>query len=155
MSIAAEIVEVLTARAQTLSMAESLTGGALTSEIVNVSGASHVLRGSIVAYSVDIKVRDLGVPRELIDSEGVVSESVAVAMAEGVRSRMETTWAISATGVAGPGAHHGTPAGTVWIAIIGPGVRETVKLALEGDRSAVRRGAVESALGVFARILRA
>jgi len=87
-SSAAEIVEVLTARSQTLSVAESLTGGALTSEIVNVPGASHVLRGSIVAYSVDIKVRDLGVPRGLIDNEGVVSESVAVAMAEGVRSRM-------------------------------------------------------------------
>jgi nicotinamide-nucleotide amidase len=155
MSIARVIVEELTSRGETLSIAESITGGALSSEIVDVPGASHVLRGAVVAYASDIKVRELAVPHELIESDGVVSESVAFAMAEGIRSRMETTWAISATGVAGPGTHHGIPAGTVWIAIIGPKVRESVKLALEGDRTAVRRGAVESALGVFARILRA
>ena len=155
MTIAAEIVEILTSRGETLSIAESLTGGALSSAIVDIPGASHVLRGAVVAYATEIKIRELAVPGALIDSDGVVSESVAFAMAEGVRSRMGTTWAISTTGVAGPGAHDGTPAGTVWIAIIGPEVRESVKLALEGDRYAVRRGAVESALGVFARILRA
>ncbi len=155
MSIPAEIVEILTSRGETLSIAESLTGGALSSAIVDIPGASHVLRGAVVAYATEIKIRELAVPPDLIESDGVVSESVALAMAEGVRSRMGTTWAISATGVAGPGAHGGTPAGTVWIAMIGPKVRESVKLALEGDRYAVRRGAVESALGVFARILRA
>ena len=155
MSIAAEIVETLTSRGESLSIAESLTGGALSSAIVDIPGASHVLRGTVIAYATEIKIRELAVPSDLIDSDGVVSESVALAMAEGVRSRMGTTWAISATGVAGPGAHDGTPAGTVWIAIIGPEVRESVKLALDGDRSTVRRGAVESALGVFARILRA
>jgi nicotinamide-nucleotide amidase len=155
MSIAAEIVETLTSRGESLSIAESLTGGALSSAIVDIPGASHVFRGTVIAYATEIKIRELAVPSDLIDSDGVVSESVALAMAEGVRSRMGTTWAISATGVAGPGAHDGTPAGTVWIAIIGPEVRESVKLALEGDRVAVRRGAVESALGVFARILRA
>jgi nicotinamide-nucleotide amidase len=155
MSIAAEIVETLTSRGESLSIAESLTGGALSLAIVDIPGASHVLRGTVIAYATEIKIRELAVPSDLIDSDGVVSESVALAMAEGVRSRMGTTWAISATGVAGPGAHDGTPAGTVWIAIIGPEVRESVKLALEGDRVAVRRGAVESALGVFARILRA
>jgi len=155
MSLAQEIVASLTARKETLSIAESLTGGALSSEIVDVSGASHVLKGSIVAYSNEIKVRELSVPEKLIDEDGVVSEDVALAMAEGIKARMATTWAISATGVAGPGAHHGVPAGTVWLAFIGPEIRETVKLALDGDRSTVRRGAVESALGVFARILRA
>ena len=155
MSLAQEIVASLTARKETLSIAESLTGGALSSEIVDVSGASHVLKGSIVAYSNEIKVRELSVPEKLIDEDGVVSEDVALAMAEGIKARMATTWAISATGVAGPGPHHGVPAGTVWLAFIGPEIRETVKLALDGDRSTVRRGAVESALGVFARILRA
>lgn len=155
MSIAQEIVATLTARKETLSIAESLTGGALSSEIVDVPGASHILKGSIVAYSNEIKVRELSVPEKLIEEDGVVSEDVALAMAEGIKARMATTWAISATGVAGPGAHHGVPAGTVWLAFIGPEIRETVKLAVDGDRSTVRRGAVESALGVFARILRA
>lgn len=155
MSLGKEIVESLTSRKETLSIAESLTGGALSSEIVEVPGASHILKGSIVAYSNEIKVRELSVPEKLIEESGVVSEDVALAMANGIKARMATTWAISATGVAGPGAHHGVPAGTVWVAIVGPEIRETVKLALEGDRSTVRRGAVESALGVFARILRA
>ena len=142
MSIPAEIVEILTSRGESLSIAESLTGGALSSAIVDIPGASHVLRGTVIAYATEIKIRELAVPSDLIDSDGVVSESVALAMAEGVRSRMGTTWAISTTGVAGPGAHDGTPAGTVWIAIIGPKVRETVKLALEGDRYEIGRAHV-------------
>ena len=155
MNFAEEIVSILTDRKETLSIAESLTGGALTSAIVDVAGASHILKGSIIAYSIDIKVRELSVPQETIDRDGVVSEEVALKMAEGIRSRMATTWSMASTGVAGPGAHHGIPAGTVWLAFVGPTSKETVKLALDGDRSAVRRGAVESALGAFARILRA
>lgn len=152
-TLSTTIVESLKSTGETLSIAESLTGGALTSEIVSVPGASHILKGSIVAYSVEIKVHELSVSQDIIDKVGVVSEEVALAMAEGVKARMNSTWSIASTGVAGPGPHHGIPAGTVWLAIVGPDTRETVKLALEGDRERVRRGAVESALGVFARIL--
>ncbi len=154
-TLSSAIVEWLKSKGESLSIAESITGGALTSEIVSVPGASHILKGSIVAYSVEIKMRELSVPQELIDRAGVVSEEVALAMADGIRARMNTTWSIASTGVAGPGPHHGIAAGTVWLAIVGPDTRETVKLALEGDRETVRRGAVESALGVFARILSA
>lgn len=154
-TLSSTIVETLTTRGESLSIAESITGGALTSEIVSVPGASHVLKGSIVAYSAEIKIRELSVSQEMIERADVVSEEVALAMADGIRARMLTTWSIAATGVAGPGPHHGIAAGTVWLAIVGPDARETVKLALEGDREKVRRGAVESALGVFARILSA
>ena len=152
-TLSTTIVESLKSKGETLSIAESLTGGALTSDIVSVPGASHILKGSIVAYSVEIKVHELSVSQDIIDKVGVVSEEVALAMADGVKARMNSTWSIASTGVAGPGPHHGIPAGTVWLAIVGPDTRETVKLALEGDRERVRRGAVESALGVFARIL--
>jgi len=152
-TLSTTIVESLKSTGESLSIAESLTGGALTSEIVSVPGASHILKGSIVAYSVEIKVHELSVSQDIIDKVGVVSEEVALAMADGVKARMNSTWSIASTGVAGPGPHHGIPAGTVWLAIVGPDTRETVKLALEGDRERVRRGAVESALGVFARIL--
>jgi len=152
-TLSTTIVESLKSTGETLSIAESLTGGALTSEIVSVPGASHILKGSIVAYSVEIKVHELSVSQDIIDKVGVVSEEVALAMADGVKARMNSTWSIASTGVAGPGPHHGIPAGTVWLAIVVPDTRETVKLALEGDRERVRRGAVESALGVFARIL--
>ena len=154
-TLSSAIVESLKSKGESLSIAESITGGALTSEIVSVPGASHILKGSIVAYSVEIKMRELSVPQELIDRASVVSEEVALAMADGIRARMNTTWSIASTGVAGPGPHQGIAAGTVWLAIVGPNTRETVKLALEGDRETVRRGAVESALGVFARILSA
>jgi nicotinamide-nucleotide amidase len=154
-TLSSTIVESLKSKGESLSVAESITGGALTSEIVSVPGASHILKGSIVAYSVEIKMRELSVPQELIDRASVVSEEVALAMADGIRARMNTTWSIASTGVAGPGPHQGIAAGTVWLAIVGPNTRETVKLALEGDRETVRRGAVESALGVFARILSA
>jgi len=152
-TLSTTIVESLKSTGETLSIAESLTGGALTSEIVSVPGASHILKGSIVAYSVEIKVHELSVSQDIIDKVGVVSEEVALAMADGVKARMNSTWSIASTGVAGPGPHQGIPAGTIWLAIVGPDTRETVKLALEGDRERVRRGAVESALGVFARIL--
>ena len=152
-TLSTTIVESLKSTGETLSIAESLTGGALTSEIVSVPGASHILKGSIVAYSVEIKVHELSVSQDIIDKVGVVSEEVALAMADGVKARMNSTWSIASTGVAGPGPHHGIPAGTVWLAIVGPDTRETVKLALEGDRERVRRGAVESALGLVARIL--
>lgn len=152
-SIAQQIVELLRRRNENLAIAESLTGGAMSSEIVSVPGASHVLKGSIIAYSSEIKVRELSVAQETIDAHGVVSEAVALEMADGVRARMGTSWAISATGVAGPGPFHDIPAGTVWLAVVGPGHRETVKLALDGDRENVRRGAVESALRLLTRIL--
>jgi nicotinamide-nucleotide amidase len=124
-TLSSAIVESLKLKGESLSIAESITGGALTSEIVSVPGASHILKGSIVAYSVEIKMRELSVPQELIDRAGVVSEEVALAMADGIRARINTTWSIASTGVAGPGPHHGIAAGTVWLAIVGPDTRET------------------------------
>lgn len=152
---AQKIVQLLRERNETITCAESITGGALTSELVSIPGASHVLKGSIIAYSTEVKVSELKVEPTLIQEFGVVSEEVALAMARGVKAKFAAEWAISLTGVAGPGASHGVPAGTVWLALLGPGFQETVKLELMGEREMVRRGAVESALGVLERILSA
>lgn len=152
---AQKVVQLLRERNETITCAESITGGALTSELVSIPGASHVLKGSIVAYSTEVKVSELKVEPTLIQEFGVVSEEVALAMAQGVKAKFAAEWAISLTGVAGPGASHGVPAGTVWLALLGPGFEETVKLELMGEREMVRRGAVESALGVLERILSA
>jgi nicotinamide-nucleotide amidase len=152
---AEKIVQLLRDRHETISCAESITGGALTSALVSIPGASHVLRGSIVAYSSEIKIQELNVDSALIEEKGVVSEEVALAMATGVKNKFSANWAVALTGVAGPGASHGIPAGTVWLALLGPGVQETVKLEMTGEREMVRRGAVESALGVLERILSA
>jgi len=138
---------------QTLSVAESVTGGAIAKAITDVPGSSSVFLGGLITYATDSKVALLGIPRELIDRHGVVSEEVAIEMARSVRERLGSTWGVATTGVAGPGPHHGVPAGQVWIAISGPS-EATERLSL-GDigRDHVRDGAVTGALALLGRIL--
>ena len=149
---ATTIIETLKARGETVSVAESLTGGGLGHALTQVPGASQVFLGGIIAYTADVKVHFLGVPRATIDQFTVVSEEVAVAMADGAREKIGTTWAISTTGIAGPGDYMGVREGTVWIAISGP-INQTLQLTLDGGRDGVRQGAISSAIGNFARIL--
>ena len=149
---ATTIIETLKARGETVSVAESLTGGGLGHALTQVPGASQVFLGGIIAYTADVKVNFLGVPRATIDQFTVVSEEVAVAMADGAREKIGTTWAISTTGIAGPGDYMGVREGTVWIAIAGP-INQTLLLTLDGGRDGVRQGAISSAIGNFARIL--
>jgi nicotinamide-nucleotide amidase len=149
---ATTIIETLKARGETVSVAESLTGGGLGHALTAVPGASEVFIGGIIAYTSDVKVNFLGVPRAIIDEFSVVSEEVAVAMANGAREKIGTTWAISTTGIAGPGDYMGIREGTVWIAIAGP-INQTLLLTLDGGRDGVRQGAISSAIGNFARIL--
>jgi len=149
---ATTIIETLKARGETVSVAESLTGGGLGHALTAVPGASEVFIGGIIAYTSDVKVNFLGVPRAFIDEFSVVSEEVAVAMANGAREKIGTTWAISTTGIAGPGDYMGIREGTVWIAIAGP-INQTLLLTLDGGRDGVRQGAISSAIGNFARIL--
>jgi nicotinamide-nucleotide amidase len=149
---ATTIIETLKARGETVSVAESLTGGGLGHALTAVPGASEVFIGGIIAYTTEVKVNFLGVPRAIIDEFTVVSEEVAVAMANGAREKIGTTWAISTTGIAGPGDYMGIREGTVWIAIAGP-INQTLLLTLDGGRDGVRQGAISSAIGNFARIL--
>ena len=149
---ATTIIETLKARGETVSVAESLTGGGLGHALTAVPGASEIFIGGIIAYTSDVKVNFLGVPRAIIDEFSVVSEEVAVAMANGAREKIGTTWAISTTGIAGPGDYMGIREGTVWIAIAGP-INQTLLLTLDGGRDGVRQGAISSAIGNFARIL--
>jgi nicotinamide-nucleotide amidase len=149
---ATTIIESLKARGETVSVAESLTGGGLGHALTQIPGASEVFIGGIIAYTADVKVNFLGVPQSMIDEFTVVSEEVAIAMAEGARVKIGTTWAISTTGIAGPGDYMGIREGTVWIAIAGP-ISQTLQLTLDGGRDGVRQGAISSAIGNFARIL--
>jgi nicotinamide-nucleotide amidase len=149
---AATIIETLKARGETVSVAESLTGGGLGHALTQIPGASEVFIGGIIAYTADVKINFLGVSRATIDEFSVVSEEVAVAMANGAREKIGTTWAISTTGIAGPGDYKGIREGTVWIAIAGP-INHTLVLTLDGGRDGVRQGAISSAIGNFARIL--
>jgi nicotinamide-nucleotide amidase len=148
-----KVIELLRQRGETVSVAESLTGGSLSKALTDIEGASHVFLGGVIAYSVASKLHDLDVPQNVIDSAGVYSKETALAMADGAKRRFGSDWAIATTGVAGPGESHGVAAGNLWIAIVGAQVREVEHLALTGSRSEVRSGAVASALSAFARIL--
>jgi nicotinamide-nucleotide amidase len=152
--LAQQIVNTLRDRGETLSTAESLTAGDLSSAIVTIAGASDVFVGGVTAYRDEIKISHLGVDPTLIASHSSISEQVAVAMARGAQKSFGTTWAISTTGVAGPNPLDGHPVGTVWVAIEGP-ISQSIELALSGERESVRNAATASAIASFARILRA
>jgi PncC family amidohydrolase len=92
----------------------------------------------VVSYATSVKVGVLGVPADLVERYGVVSEECAGAMATGVRDLLGATWAVSTTGVAGPTEQDGQPVGTVFVGIAGPDGVTVSALALDGDRAAVR-----------------
>jgi nicotinamide-nucleotide amidase len=111
------IVETLTQRGQTLAIAESCTGGAVAHRITNVPGASAVFLQGFVTYANESKTRALGVPPEVLNERGAVSEPVARLMAEGARAASGADYAIATTGIAGPGGgSEEKPVGTVFVA---------------------------------------
>ncbi len=118
----------------TLSAAESCTGGKISSLITSVPGASEYYLGSVTSYAIAIKEKVLGVPSATINEYGVVSSEVAAAMAEGVRKLTGSTYAVSTTGLAGPGGDERNPVGTVWIGIAGPKGTKTVRKVYKNDR---------------------
>jgi nicotinamide-nucleotide amidase len=148
-----DILESLVSRGESLSVAESLTGGGLAQAFTSLPGSSQIFKGSVTAYQSEVKSSLLKLPVELISEFGVVSEEVAAAMAAGVKDLMSSTWAISTTGVAGPGPADGVPAGTVWVAIDGP-ISQTLQLELSGTREIVRNATIAGAIAAFARILK-
>lgn len=103
-----------------LSTAESCTGGQIAHLLTGVAGSSRAYEGGVVAYSNSIKEKLLGVPKEVINKYGPVSEQVVAAMTEGVKRQLNTDYSISTTGIAGPnGGTVENPVGTVWIGITG------------------------------------
>ncbi|HET9658455.1 MAG TPA: CinA family protein [Kineosporiaceae bacterium] len=135
----------LTAAGQTLAVAESLTGGLLAARLVDVPGASAVLRGGVVAYATDLKHRLLGVDPDLLAARGAVDPEVAAQMATGVLARLGADWGLATTGVAGPDPQDGKAPGTVYVAVAGPGAQVRA-LHLPGDRPRIRDATVAAAL---------
>lgn len=110
--------ELLSEKHLTLAAAESCTGGLIAERMTNIPGASNVFMGDVVSYTNTVKANVLGVPQELLDEFGAVSEPVARAMAEGVRMATGSDLGVSVTGVAGPASDdRGNPIGTVYIAL--------------------------------------
>jgi nicotinamide-nucleotide amidase len=103
---------------KTVATAESCTGGYLSHLLTSVPGSSAYYQGSIISYANDIKINELGVSPEILQTAGAVSEACVKQMAEGVRKKLNTDYAISTSGIAGPdGGTPDKPVGTVWIAV--------------------------------------
>jgi nicotinamide-nucleotide amidase len=151
---AAAAVHLLADRGETLAVAESLTGGLLAGTIVDIAGVSRVFRGGLVMYATDLKASLGGVPQDLLDARGPVDPDVALALAHGVRQRCGADWGVATTGVAGPEPQAGRPVGRVYVAVAGPDAAEVRRLDLDGNRAAVRDGAVAAALDLLTAQLR-
>jgi nicotinamide-nucleotide amidase len=154
-TLASAIVSALGAKQLHLILAESLTGGDLSSAIVSVPGASKVLLGCIVAYDSRLKQALLSVSQTTLEEFGAASSKVAAEMARGARSLASQSSAtptsaivaVSTTGVAGPEAQDGVGVGRVFVAIDGPGLEsEGLEFEFEGDRQSIRGQAVRAAL---------
>lgn len=149
-----QVVQSLIARHQTITSAESLTAGLFVATLAEVSGISAVLPGAFVTYAAAAKTKLVGVPAELITTYGVVSDQVARAMARGAQEKLATDWAISFTGVAGPDALEGHPAGTVYIGVATPsGKTLAQRYRFQGDRQAVREASVAAGFDWLAVLL--
>jgi nicotinamide-nucleotide amidase len=140
---------------RTIAVAESCTGGLLAARLTNPPGASEYVLGGIVAYADDVKVTQVGVPREQIERHGAVSEEVAKALAHGARAKLGTDVGVGLTGVAGPGGgSEEKPVGLVWVSVAGPdGEDLTRSLHLPGGRADVRERAALVAMHLIRRLL--
>ncbi|HLQ59226.1 MAG TPA: competence/damage-inducible protein A [Gemmatimonadales bacterium] len=152
--LAATVLEQLRTRSVRLAVAESCTGGLLGARITAVPGASAVFVGGVVAYDDDVKTAVLSVPRELIVTDGAVSEAVVLAMAHGAQQRFAAEAALAITGIAGPsGGTAEKPVGTVWLAARYRSEARALKRVFPGDRNEIRGRAAQAALDLLRRML--
>ena len=139
----------LVARGSTLAVAESLTGGLVSTLITDVPGASAVFRGAVVPYATGLKAELLGVPNEVLERHGAVDPQVAAAMARGVRRRLGADLGVATTGVAGPELQDAKPVGTVYVAVDSGDGCAVRSAEFEGSRADVRQAAAGLALSIL------
>ena len=144
----------LASRGETLSTAESCTGGLLGSRITDVAGSSAYYLGGAVCYTAAAKSDLAGVDPSLLREHGEVSEAVAIALSRGARARFATTWGVGITGLAGPtGGPPEKPVGTVHIAVSGPSGDHHRKLLWLAPRTLVKWYSTQAALDLLRRSL--
>ena len=149
------LAQILLSRNWTVSLAESCTGGLVCSTLTELAGSSEWFERGYITYSNEAKTECLGVPAELIEAHGAVSEQVAKAMAEGARINSGSNVAISITGVAGPsGGSADKPVGTVFFGWTTENQTLIKTMRFNGNRQMVRQQATEFALTELIALLR-
>lgn len=132
---------------ETIATAESCTGGYVAHMLTSIPGSSTYFKGSIIAYANEIKTAQLGVKQSTLDIHGAVSEQTVIEMAEGIRSKFNTSYGIATSGIAGPdGGTPEKPVGTIWIALATPTGTHTKLLSLAKDRVLNIQASSKSAL---------
>jgi len=139
----------------TIATAESCTGGLLAARLTDPPGASDYVKGGIVAYANDVKVAQAGVPAELIERHGAVSQEIARALAEGARARLGADVGVGVTGLAGPaGGTEEKPVGLVWLSVVtADGEPLTRSVNLPGSRVDIRDRTTTVAMHLIRRAL--
>ena len=153
-SLATQLSELLLERGWSVTTAESCTGGWISKVLTDVAGSSQWFARGFVTYSNEAKAEMLGVPSDVLDTHGAVSEPVVRAMAEGAREASGAELAVAVSGIAGPhGESPGKPVGTIWIAWASAAGTHAEHNVFAGDREAVRRQSVAQALrGLLAEL---
>jgi nicotinamide-nucleotide amidase len=154
-SLAEVVVHLLHRKKAHIATAESCTGGLLSAKLTEVAGLSEVFPGGIISYANEVKKSELGVSAEILKRHGAVSKETAIAMAEGIREKFNTRFALSITGIAGPdGGSKLKPVGTVWIALAEKNKETTARVFQLGkERNIVRERSADSALEMLRRRL--
>ena len=148
------VLDLCRERGWSLATAESSTGGMVAARLTSVPGSSEVFLGAVVAYSNELKERELGVPVEVLAAHGAVSAETAAAMAAGARARLGADVAVSVTGVAGPGGGSPEkPVGLVYVHAETPEGGRGEEFSVPGDRETIRRRATVMALHLLRRVL--
>ena len=150
-SLAAELLDLSKERGFTVATVESCTGGLVCGALTAIAGSSAMVQGGLITYANEAKAALAGVPAALLETYGAVSEPVARAMAEGGRERLDATFAVSITGVAGPGGGSvEKPVGLVHFACVGPpGTQHRERRFGELSRDEIRRLSVLEALDLL------
>jgi nicotinamide-nucleotide amidase len=153
--LAAVVLDALRVGRRRLAVAESCTGGLLGQRLTAVPGSSDLFVGGVVAYADEVKCRYLGVPPEMLETHGAVSEETVRAMVEGACRAFDVPCALAITGIAGPsGGTPEKPVGTVWLAARADGATRVATRVLPGDRHEIRSRSAQAALDLLRRLLR-
>ena len=146
-NITENIIQKLTETQQTITFAESCTGGRIAATFTAISGSSAVLNGSCVTYSNDIKHLWLGVEEKVLENYGAVSQQCVTQMLEGIQNLAESDYTIAVSGIAGPtGGTEEKPVGTVYIGIQTPFSQEVFHCFFHGDREQIQEQSVVFAI---------